>query len=113
MSKKMLGNMLREAQRIQAEMQKLQEEAKSKTVEATAGGGMVTVKANGAGEVVSIKIEKDVVNPEDVEMLEDLVLAATNEALRRAREMVAEEMSRLTGGLKLPGLGGLGDMFGA
>ncbi len=113
MSKKMLGNMLREAQRIQAEMQKLQEEAKNKTVEATAGGGMVTVKANGAGEIVSIKLEKDVVNPEDIEMLEDLVLAASNEALRRAKEMVNEEMAKLTGGLKLPGMGGLGDMFGA
>jgi hypothetical protein len=113
MSKKMLGNMLREAQKLQAEMQRLQEEAKSKTVEATAGGGMVTVRASGAGEIVSIKIEKDVVNAEDVEMLEDLVLAACNEALRRAREMVNEEMSKLTGGLKLPGLGGLGDILGA
>ncbi|MDA8156147.1 MAG: YbaB/EbfC family nucleoid-associated protein [Actinomycetota bacterium] len=113
MSKKMLGNMLREAQRLQAEMQRLQEEAKMKTVDASSGGGMVTVKANGAGEIVSIKIEKDVVNPDDVGMLEDLVMAAANEALRRARDMVSEEMSKLTGGLKLPGLGGLGDMFGA
>ncbi|MDA8174344.1 MAG: YbaB/EbfC family nucleoid-associated protein [Nitrospiraceae bacterium] len=113
MSKKMLGNMLREAQRLQAEMQRLQEEAKMKTVDASSGGGMVTVKANGAGEIVSIKIEKDVVNPDDVGMLEDLVMAAANEALRRARDMVNEEMSKLTGGLKLPGLGGLGDMFGA
>ena len=113
MSKKMLGNMLREAQKLQAEMQRLQEEAKNRVVEATAGGGMVTVKANGAGELVSIKIEKDVVNPEDVEMLEDLVLAASNEALRRAKEAVNQEMSRLAGGLNLPGLGDLGGMFGA
>lgn len=113
MSKKMLGNMLREAQRIQAEMQRLQEEAKNKTVEATAGGGMVTAVANGAGELVSIKLEKDVVNPEDIEMLQDLIIAASNEALRRAKEAVSEEMAKLTGGLKLPGLGGLGDMFGA
>ncbi|MDA8086011.1 MAG: YbaB/EbfC family nucleoid-associated protein [Nitrospiraceae bacterium] len=116
MSKKMLGNMLREAQKLQAEMQRLQEEAKNKTAEAAAGGGMVTVTANGAGEVVSIKIEKDVVNPEDVEMLEDLILAATNEALRRAKLMVSEEMNRLAGGLNIPGLGGmggLGGMFGA
>ncbi len=118
MSKKMLGNMLREAQKLQAEMQRVQEEAKSKTAEATAGGGMVTVTANGAGEVVSIKIEKDVVNPEDVEMLEDLVLAATNEALRRAKQIVSEDMGRLAGGLNIPGLGGpgmggLGGMFGA
>ena len=116
MSKKMLGNMLREAQKLQAEMRRLQEEAKNKVVEATAGGGMVTVTANGAGELVSIKIEKDVVNPEDVEMLEDLVLAASNEAIRRAKEAVNQEMSRLAGGLNIPGLGGLGDlggMFGA
>ncbi len=73
---------------------------------------MVTVVANGAGELVSIKIEKDVVNPEDVEMLQDLILAAVNEALRRAQQMVGEEMGKLTGGLQLPGLGGLGNMFG-
>ncbi len=112
MSKKMLGDIMREAQRLQAEMAKMQDEAKKKTVEATAGGGMVTVVANGAGELISIKIETDVVNPDDVEMLQDLVLAASNEALRRAQEMVNEEMSKLTGGLQLPGLGGLGNIFG-
>jgi hypothetical protein len=90
-------------------MQKLQEEAKKKTVEASAGGGMVVVVANGANEIVSIKIEKDVVNPEDVEMLQDLILAAANEALRRAQQMVSEEMGRLTGGFQLPGMG---NMFG-
>jgi DNA-binding YbaB/EbfC family protein len=111
MSKKMLGDIMREAQKLQAEMAKLQEEAKKKTVEATAGGGMVTVVASGGGEVISIKIEKDVVNPEDVEMLQDLVMAAVNEALRRAQEMVNEEMSKLTGGMQLPGLGNLGKMF--
>jgi nucleoid-associated protein EbfC len=89
----------------------MQEEAKKKTVEATAGGGMVTVIASGAGEVISIKIEKDVVNPDDVEMLQDLIMAAVNEALRRAQEMVGGEMSKLTGGLQLPGLGDLGKMF--
>lgn len=112
MSKKMLGDIMREAQKLQAEMQRLQAEAKTKTVEATSGGGMVTVVANGGGEIVSIKIEKDVVNPEDVEMLQDLILAAANEALRRAQQMVNEEMSKLTGGLQLPGLGGLGNIFG-
>jgi len=111
MSKKMLGDIMRQAQKLQEEMMKKQEEAKSKTVEATAGGGMVTVVANGAGQVVSIKIEKDVVNPDDVEMLQDLVLAAANEALRRAQEMVGEDMQKLTGGLQLPGLGGLGKFF--
>jgi DNA-binding YbaB/EbfC family protein len=112
MSKKMLGDIMREAQKLQAEMQRLQEEAKKKTVEASAGGGMVSVVANGGGELISIKIEKDVVNPEDVEMLQDLILAAVNEALRRAQQMVSEEMGKLTGGLQIPGLGGLGNIFG-
>lgn len=107
MSKKMLGDMFKQAQKLQAEMQRLQEEAKSKTAEAASGGGMVTVVASGAGEIVSIKIEKEVVNPEDVEMLQDLITAAANEALRRAQEMVSGEMSKLTGGLNLPGLGDL------
>ncbi len=111
MSKKMLGDLMREAQKIQTQMQKVQEEAKAKTVEASAGGGMVTVVANGGGELVSIKIEKDVINPEDAEMLQDLILAASNEALRRAQQMVNEEMSKLTMGLQVPGMGGLGNIF--
>lgn len=102
---------MREAQKLQAEMLKMQEEAKKKTVEATAGGGMVTVVASGGGEIVSIKIEQDVVNPDDVDMLQDLVMAAVNEALRRAQEMVNQEMSKLTGGLQLPGLGDLGKLL--
>lgn len=112
MSKKMLGDIMRQAQKLQDEMQRMQEEAKKKTVEASAGGGMVTVVANGGGEIVSIKIEKDVVNPDDVEMLQDLILAASNEALRRAQQMVNEEMSKLTMGIQIPGLGGLGNIFG-
>lgn len=111
MSKKMLGDLMREAQKIQSQMQKVQEEAKLKTVEASSGGGMVTVVANGGGEIVSIKIEKDVINPDDAEMLQDLIIAASNEALRRAQQMVNEEMSKLTMGLQVPGLGGLGNMF--
>jgi DNA-binding YbaB/EbfC family protein len=111
MSKKMLGDLMRQAQKMQEEMMKAQEEAKKRTVEATAGGGMVTVVASGAGEIISIKIEKDVVNPEDVDMLQDLILAASNEALRRARELVSDEMSKLTGGLQIPGMGGLGKLF--
>jgi len=111
MSKKMLGDLMRQAQKMQEEMVKAQGEAKKKTVEATAGGGMVTVVASGAGEIISIKIEKDVVNPEDVEMLQDLILAASNEALRRARELVSDEMSKLTGGLQIPGMGDLGKLF--
>ncbi len=112
MSKKMLGDIMRQAQKLQAEMAKVQQEARTKTVEASAGGGMVTAVANGAGEIVSVKIDREVVNPEDVEMLEDLIVAACNEALRRAQEMLQSEMSRLTGGLQLPGMGGLGDLFG-
>ena len=112
MSKKMLGDIMREAQKLQTEMQRLQAEAKTKTVEATAGGGMVTVVANGGGEIISIKIERDVVNADDVEMLQDLILAAANEALRRAQQMVNEEMAKLTGGLQIPGLGGMGNIFG-
>ena len=112
MSKKMLGDLMRQAQKLQEEMMKAQEEAKKKTVEATAGGGMVTVVASGSGQIVSIKIEKDVVNPDDVEMLQDLILAASNEAIRRAQELVQSDMSKLTGGLNMPGIGDLGGMFG-
>lgn len=112
MSKKMLGDIMREAQKFQAEMQKMQEEAKKKTVQASSGGGMVTVTATGGGEIVSIKIDKEAVNPDDVEMLEDLILAALNEALRRSQEMMNEEMSKLTGGIQLPGISGLGNLFG-
>jgi hypothetical protein len=112
MSKKMLSDIMRQAQKLQQEMARVQEEVKSKTVEATAGGGMVTVVANGAGEIVSVKIERDVVNPDDVEMLEDLIVAASNEALRRSQEMMQAEMAKITGGLQLPGLGGLGDILG-
>lgn len=112
MSKKMLGNLMKEAQKMQAEMAKMQEEAKQKTVEASSGGGMVTVVANGGGEIVSIAIDREVVNPEDIDMLQDLIIAASNEALRRASEMVNEEMSKLTGGMQIPGLGDLGNLFG-
>jgi len=94
---------------MQQEMGRIQEESKKKTVEAAAGGGMVVVVANGAMEIVSIKIEKDVVNPDDIEMLQDLVVAAINEALRRAQQMVSEDMGKVTGGMNIPGLG---NMFG-
>ncbi|MBI4686381.1 MAG: YbaB/EbfC family nucleoid-associated protein [Nitrospirae bacterium] len=107
MSKKMLGDIMKQAQKMQQEMGRIQEEAKKKTVEASAGGGMVTVTATGAMEIVSIKIERDVVNPDDIEMLQDLIVAAVNEALRRAQQMVSEDMGKLTGGLQVPGIGGL------
>src|SRR5512135_1213987 len=108
MSKKLLGNLMKQAQMMQEKMARVQEEAAAKTVEASAGGGMVSVTANGRMEVVSIKIEKEVVDPADVEMLQDLVAAAVNEALKKAQEMVNEEMSKVTGGLGLPGMGGGG-----
>lgn len=106
MSKKMFGDIMRQAQKLQQEMGKIQEESRKKTIEASAGGGMVTVTANGAMEIVSIKIDREVVNPDDIEMLQDLIVAAVNEALRRVQQMVAEDMSKLTGGLQLPGIGG-------
>lgn len=99
------GNIMKEAQKLQAQMEQLQAEAAKKTVEATAGGGMVTVVANGKQEIVSIKIDREVINPEDAQMLEDLVLAASNEALRKSKEMVQGEMNKITAGLKIPGLG--------
>ena len=99
------GNIMKEAQKLQAQMEQLQAEVAKKKVEATAGGGMVTVEANGRQEILSIKIERDAINPDDAQMLEDLVLAACNEALRKSREMVQAEMSKLTAGLKIPGLG--------
>jgi DNA-binding YbaB/EbfC family protein len=99
-----MGKMMKQAQQLQAKMLKLQEEMASKTVETTAGGGMVTVVANGRQQLQSIRIEKEVVDPDDVEMLEDLILAAVNDALVKANEMVAEEMGKLTGGMNIPGL---------
>ncbi len=99
---KSMGNMLREAQKLQARMMKLQEELASRTVEASSGGGMVRVVANGRQEIISLAIEPEVVDPKDVELLQDLVLAAVNDALGRSREMVAAEMGKLTGGLTLP-----------
>ncbi len=99
-----LGGMLKQAQRIQAELAKIQEEMAQKTIEASSGGGMVSVVVNGKQEVISIKIEREVVNPEDIDMLQDLVLAAVNEGIRKSQEMVTEEMKRLTGGLSIPGL---------
>lgn len=99
-----MKEMMRQAQRLQAKISQLQEELAQRKVEASAGGGMVKAVANGKSEIVSISIEKEVVNPDDVEMLQDLVLAAVNEAIVRAKEMNEEEMSKITGGLRMPGL---------
>ncbi len=99
-----LGNLMRQAQQLQAKIAKVQEEMAVQITEASAGGGMVTVVANGKQELMSIKIEKEVVNPEDIEMLQDLIVAAVNEALKKSQEMVSEEMKKLTGGMNIPGL---------
>jgi DNA-binding YbaB/EbfC family protein len=99
-----MGNLLRTAQKLQERITKLQEELGERTVETSAGGGMVTVVASGKQEIVSIKIDPEVVDADDVEMLEDLVLAAVNDALFQAKQMVTEEMNKLTGGVKIPGL---------
>jgi DNA-binding YbaB/EbfC family protein len=101
---KNMKNMMKQAQQLQAKMAKMQEEMGTKTIEASAGGGMVKVVANGRQEIISIHIEKEVVDPEDVEMLQDLILAAVNEALVQSQKMVSDEMSKLTGGMSIPGL---------
>jgi len=97
-----LGDLMKQAQKMKAEMDRIQAEVAAKIVEGSAGGGMVTVTANGKGEVLSVKIDPEVLRSEDREMLQDLVTAAANDALRKARELLAQEVSRLTGGLGLP-----------
>ncbi|MDD4168901.1 MAG: YbaB/EbfC family nucleoid-associated protein [Desulfotomaculaceae bacterium] len=99
-----MNKMMKQVQKMQQDMMKLQEELKSRTVESTAGGGMIKVVASGNNEIVSIEINPAVVDPEDLEMLQDLVLVAVNEALKKAQDMVAQEMNKLTGGLNIPGL---------
>ncbi|MCP4629127.1 MAG: YbaB/EbfC family nucleoid-associated protein [bacterium] len=99
-----MGNMMKQAQKLQSQMMKLQEELADKTVESSSGGGMVTVVANGRQQIESIQIENEVVDPDDVDMLQDLVLAAVNDALAKAQGMVSSEMGKLTGGLNIPGL---------
>jgi DNA-binding YbaB/EbfC family protein len=96
--------MMKQAQQLQRRMTELQEELESATVEATSGGGVVSVVATGKMTLESIQIDPDVVSPEDVEMLQDLVLAAVNEGLSKAQEMVSSRMGALTGGLNIPGL---------
>ena len=100
-----LNDIMRQAQQMQKKMAEMQEELAKKTVEASAGGGMVTVKASGALQIVEVSIDPAVVDPQDVGMLQDLIHAASNEALKKAREMMESEMSQLTGGMKIPGLG--------
>ncbi|HKK90251.1 MAG TPA: YbaB/EbfC family nucleoid-associated protein [Desulfobacteraceae bacterium] len=101
---KNMGGMMKQAQKMQKKMMKMQEELATQTVEASAGGGMVKVIANGGQKIESITLEKEIVDPEDIEMLQDLVMAAVNDALNKSQEMVSGEMSKITGGMNLPGM---------
>ena len=98
------GNIVKQAQELQERLAKVQEAAAARTVDASAGGGMVTATVNGRLEVVRLHIEPAVLESGDVQMLEDLIIAAVNQAIRAAQQQMAEEMSKLTGGLKIPGL---------
>ena len=102
-----MGQLMKQAQQLQSKMAKLQDEIGDKTVEASAGGGMVTVVANGRQEILSVHVDPEVIDPDDQEMLQDLILAAVNDALSRARAMMNEEMGTLTKGMNIPGLPGL------
>ena len=102
-----MGQIMKQAQQFQAKMAKLQEEVGDRTVEASAGGGMISVVANGRQEIISVHIDKEVIDPDDAEMLQDLIMAAVNDALSRARDMMNEEMGKLTKGLNIPGMPGL------
>ena len=99
-----LGNILKQAQQMHAQIAQLQEEIAAKTVEGSSGGGMVNIVMNGKQEIVSVRIDPEVINREDVEMLQDLIMAAVNEAVRKSQEMMQEEMKKITGGLSIPGL---------
>lgn len=99
-----LGSIMEQAQALQERLGRMQEEAAAKTVEASAGGGMVTVKMNGRVELLEVRIEP-AVKDGDVEMLQDLIVAAVNQAVRQAQELMAEQMKQVTGGLKIPGFG--------
>jgi len=99
-----LGDIMKQAQELQGRLAKVQEEAASKTVQASAGGGMVSVTVNGRLEVVQLRIEPEALASGDVEMLQDLIVAAVNQGIRAAQQLMADEMGRLTGGLKIPGL---------
>ena len=101
---KNLGSIMKQAQKMQAQIAKVQEELAHRNVEASAGGGMVTVVVNGKQEIMSVKIEPEVFEAKDIEMLQDLVVAAVNEAVSKSQEMVSEEMRKITGGLQIPGL---------
>ena len=98
------GNILKQAQEMHSKISHLQEEMAGKTVESSSGGGMVSVVMNGKQEILSLRIDPEVVNRDDVEMLQDLIRAAVNEAIRKSQEMMSEEMKKITGGMSIPGL---------
>lgn len=97
-----MGNLMKQAQKVQQKMMKMQEELAQREVNAQAGGGMVEATVNGRGELLRLRLEPEVVDPEDIEMLADMVVAAVGEAQRRAQDMMQEEMGKLTGGMGLP-----------
>ncbi len=99
-----LGNIMKQAQQMQQKMARLQEELGTREVEASSGGGMVTAVVNGKQQLISLNIEKGAVDPEDVEMLQDLVVAAVNEAIKKSQDMMQEEMGKITGGMNIPGM---------
>lgn len=100
-----MNNLMKQAKKMQQQMEKVQAELEEKVVEASVGGGFVTVKANGSKQILEVIIKEEVVDPDDIEMLQDLVVAAVNEALRKADEMVSSEMGKVTGGMpNMPGL---------
>lgn len=99
-----MNQMIKQAKKMQEQMAKMQEELQERVVEASAGGGAITAKVNGRQELLEIKIKPEVVDPEDVEMLEDLILAVINDAIKQSQDMVSGEMSKITGGLNIPGL---------
>jgi len=98
------GDMMRQAKILQEKIARMQEELGEKVVESSVGGGMVVARANGRQELLSITLEREVVNPDDIEMLQDLVVAAINDVLKKSQEMAAQEMGKITGGIKIPGL---------
>lgn len=99
-----MSSIMKQAQEMQAQMGKIQKDLAQKRIDGTAGGGMVTVTVSGNGDIIGIKIEKDLLTPDEQEMVQDLITAAANDALRRAKELASQEMGHLTGGMKIPGL---------
>lgn len=99
-----MNKMMKQAKKVQEQIMQMQEELKDREIETSSGGGVITIKVNGRQEITSIKIKPEAVDPEDVEMLEDLVMAVVNEGIRQSQEMVSSEMSKITGGLNIPGL---------